>query len=74
MRRSAKQLVQELSASIDPYLASAVVESYLEMQQRFLAGDWKPAELDGGRLCEAVLRCLLQLDTGNVDQKKLPGE
>lgn len=74
MKLSAKQLVQQLSVTIDPYLASAAVESYVEMQQRFLAGDWKPAELDGGRLCEPVSRCLLQIDTGSIDQKKLPGE
>lgn len=43
------------------------------MQQRFLAGDWKPSELDGGRLCEAVARGMYQLDTGLVDHSKLPG-
>lgn len=43
------------------------------MQQRFLAGDWKPAELDGGRLCEAISRCLLQLDLDVVDHSLLPG-
>jgi hypothetical protein len=74
MKLTVKQLVQQLSANIDPYLASAAIESYVEMQQRFLAGDWKPAELDGGRLCEAVSRCLLQLDTGSIDHRKLPGE
>jgi hypothetical protein len=43
------------------------------MQQRFLAGDWKPAELDGGRLCEAISRCLLELDLAIVDHSLLPG-
>ncbi len=44
------------------------------MEQRFLAGDWKPSELDGGRLCEAVSRCLYQLDTGTVSHTKMPAE
>lgn len=74
MRLTPNQLIQQLTAVIDPTLSGAAIESYIEMQQRFLAGDWKPAELDGGRLCEAISRCLLQLDSGQVDHKKLPGE
>ena len=66
------QLIHELSAIVDPALAKAAVESYVEMQQRFLAGDWKPAELDGGRLCEAVARCVYELDTTTVTHSQLP--
>ena len=58
------QLITELSNIVDPNLAKAVVENYVEMQQRFLAGDWQPAELDGGRLCEALSRAFYQLDSG----------
>ena len=74
MRVSRQQIIQDLSKFVDPKLAEASVTSYIEMQQRFLAGDWAPAELNGGRLCEAVSRCLLQLDTGRVSHAKLPGE
>lgn len=74
MKFTPQQLITDLSAVADPSLATAVVESYIEMEQRFLAGDWGPAELNGGRLCEAVSRCLLQLDTGKVTHSKLPGE
>ena len=56
MPHSSNDLITELARSIDPSFADAVVSSYVEMQQRFLAGDWQPAELDGGRLCEAVSR------------------
>ncbi|MEO6029944.1 MAG: hypothetical protein ABIR79_24015 [Candidatus Binatia bacterium] len=73
MALSASQLIAELSTSIDPAFARGIVESYGEMQQRFLAGDWQPAELDGGRLCEAVARGLYQLDTGMSTQTELPG-
>jgi len=70
---SAAQLIAELATVVDAVFAQAAVESYVEMQQRFLAGDWKPAELDGGRLCEAVSRALYQLDTGLVTHSDLPG-
>jgi len=73
MSISAAQLVTELSSVVDASFAQAVVESYVEMQQRFLAGDWKPAELDGGRLCEALSRALYQLDSGTVTHSDLPG-
>ncbi|MBE9209963.1 hypothetical protein IQ244_26410 [Nostoc sp. LEGE 06077] len=74
MRRTSEQLIQELSKIVDAHFAHAVVECYVEMQQRFLAGDWQPAELDGGRFCEAVSRCLFQMDTGKIDHRKLPAE
>lgn len=72
MKMIPEGLIQQLSTVVDPALARLTIESYMEMQQRFLAGDWKPAELDGGRLCEAVSRCLLQFDTGEINHKKLP--
>lgn len=71
---TAADLITEVSSSIDPAFAKAIVESYIEVQQRFLAGDWKPAELDGGRLCEAVARALYQLDSGTITHVQLPGE
>lgn len=73
MKLKPDDLISQLSMVVDPSLARTAVESFVEMQQRFLAGDWQPTELDGGRLCEAVARCLLQLDQGKVDHKELPG-
>ncbi len=68
-----KQLKTELSAIVDPALAEAIIDSYVEMQQRFLAGDWQPSELDGGRLCEAVARACYQIDSGTITHSQLPG-
>jgi hypothetical protein len=73
MALSSKQLIAELATIVDPSFASAIVESYVEMEQRFFAGDWQPAELDGGRLCEAISRALYQLDCGYVMHTELPG-
>ncbi len=74
MKRTSDQLIQDLSNIVDPHFAEAAVTSYVKMQQRFLAGDWQPTELDGGRFCEAISRCLLQMDTGQIDHRKLPGK
>jgi hypothetical protein len=71
MKLTSPQLIVELSKNINLDLAKIAVESYIEMQQRFLAGDWKPSELNGGILCEAISRCLYQLDTGRVAKKSV---
>jgi len=73
-KMTSDDLIQQLSTIIDPAFARAAVEAYSEMEMRFVAADWGPAELDGGRLCEAVARCLLQFDTGIVDHTSLPGK
>lgn len=74
MNVSTATLISDLSAVIDPTLAKQVVESYVEMERRFLAGDWQPAELNGGRFCEAVSRCVHQLDIGTVTHAHSPGD
>lgn len=73
MKITSEDLIGQLSAVIDPALAQAAVESYVDMEGRFLVGDHGPAELNGGRLCEAVSRSLLQLDIGKVNHRLLPG-
>lgn len=73
MALSANQLESELAKVVDPSFAHSIVESYMELEQRFLAGDWKPAELDGGRLCEAISRALYQLDSSVITHTDLPG-
>ena len=74
MPSTPRQLKIELAAIVDPAFADAVIDSYVEMQQRFLAGDWQPTELDGGRLCEAVARAVYQMDSGTATHSQLPKE
>ena len=71
MKLTPSQLIVELSKKVDADLAKIAIESYVEMQNRFLIGDWKPSELNGGTLCEAISRCLYQLDTGRVAKKSV---
>jgi hypothetical protein len=74
MALTEKQLVTELTKAVDSAFAESIVESYVEMQKRFLAGDWQPTELDSGRLCEAVARAIYQLDSGTITHSQLPKE
>lgn len=73
MKINRSTLEAQLALIIDPALARLVVSSYVEMQQRYFEGDWKPAELDGGQFCEAIARALYQADTGNITAD-LPGK
>jgi hypothetical protein len=38
MKLTTQQLIQELATIVDPDLSKLVVESYVEMQQRYLSG------------------------------------
>lgn len=73
MNISRSALETDLSAIVGPTLARLLVDSYVEMQQRYFVGDWKPAELDGGQFCEAVARALYQVDSGSPTTE-LPGK
>lgn len=74
MKISSEQLKQDIGAFIEPALAALIVDSYTKMQQRYYAGDWQPAELDGGQFCEAVSRAIYQVDTGIITHELLPGD
>src|ERR1022692_4324613 len=74
MSLTSRQLIDELAKVVDPSFASAIVESYIEMQQRFFAGDWQPSELDGGRVCEAIARATYQLDSGTITHSQTPND
>lgn len=66
MKTTPEKLQQDLAAVVDPFFARQLVTSYIEMMQRYYAGDWKPSQLDGGQFCEAVIRALHQIDIGTV--------
>lgn len=74
MRMTPDQLKQEIAVIVDAIFAEEIIASYLEMQQKYYAGDWGYAELDGGKFCEAVARAFYQLDIGVITHKDLPGD
>src|SRR5438874_9846812 len=74
MKLTPEQLIQALGTIVDPAFARSMIKSYVEMQQRFVSGDWQPSELNSGRLCEAVSRAIYQMDSGTVTHSQLPNE
>lgn len=49
-------------ASFDPALSKELFSSYSEVRNRYIAGDWQPQELNGGRFCEALAAFLFNYD------------
>ncbi len=60
-------LVARLCPPLDFTLAGQMVEEFVEMEKRYIQRDWKPAELDGGRFCEALARILYHRDSGTLN-------
>jgi len=70
---SAAQLIAELATVVDAVFAQAAVESYVEMQQRFLQATGNLPNLMEAASAKRVSRALYQLDTGLVTHSDLPG-
>jgi hypothetical protein len=74
MKTSIDTLIGNVAKTLDRGLVEIAIGSYVEMHGRYLAGQWRPSEVDGGRFCEAIHRCIYQLDTGTVTFSKSLGE
>lgn len=72
MSISRATLENDLTAIVGSTLSAQIIDSYVEMQQRYTAGDWLPTELDGGHFCEAIARAIYKVDT-STDTTDLPG-
>lgn len=60
-----KQLKTDLATRFPHLLVDALITSYLEIKEQYYLGKHEPAELNGGKLVEAVSRLIQQELTGN---------
>jgi hypothetical protein len=63
-------LLSRLCPPIDPTLAGQLVDEFVDMERRYIQRDWGPAELDGGRFCEAAARALYHRDSNNLSLER----
>ncbi len=63
-------LVARLSPPIDHFLATQLLDEFVDCERRFILGDWEPAELNGGQFCEILGRILFHADSGNLNRTK----
>ena len=63
-------LIPQVSPPLDRSLATALLTEFIDLERRFLLGDWEPATLDGGQLAEVASRIIYHIDSGNLSPKK----
>jgi hypothetical protein len=66
----ATTLLSQLSPDIDSQLAESLIKEFLDIERRFVLGDWEPATLNGGQFAEIAARIVYHLDSGNLNRRK----
>lgn len=64
MTLSRDDLRAQIAASSDAATADELIDAYEELKRRYLDGDYRPGQLEGGRFAEAAFRVLQHMATG----------
>ena len=63
-------LVAQVSPPLDRSLAIALLTEFVDLERRFVLGDWEPATLNGGQFAEVASRILYHIDSGTLNYRK----
>ncbi len=63
-------LMAQISPPLDGELAGSLIREFLDLERRFVLGDWEPATLNGGQLAEIASRIIYHIDSGNLNRRK----
>ena len=63
-------LVAQISPPLDRSLATALLTQFVDLERRFVVGDWEPATLNGGQFSEVASRIIYHLDSGTMNSRK----
>ncbi len=66
----ADSLLKQLSQPLDPVLTRLLLKEFIDIERRFVLGDWEPTTLDGGQFAEIASRIIYHIDSGNLNRKK----
>jgi hypothetical protein len=64
------QLLAQISPPLDDVLARLLFEEFIDIERRYVLGDWEPATLNAGQLVEVAARLIYHIDSGNLNQRK----
>ena len=62
--------VAQVSPPLDRSLAAALLTEFVDLERRFVLGDWEPATLNGGQFAEVSSRIIYHLDSKNLNCRK----
>lgn len=65
-----QQLQINISSQLDSRLIELFLEEFLDVERRYVLGDWEPATLNGGQLVELGARIIYHVDSGNLNRNK----
>ena len=63
-------LVSQISPPLDKSLATALLTEFVDLERRFVLGDWEPATLNGGQFAEVASRIIYHIDSGILNSRK----
>jgi hypothetical protein len=63
-------LLKLISPPLDSVLASSLFAEFLDLERRFVLGDWEPATLNGGQFAEIAARIIYHIDSANLNRRK----
>lgn len=65
-----KGLISKLVPPLDKQFITGLIDEFINMERRFVMGDWEPAMLDGGQFAEIAARIIYHVDSGTVNRRK----
>lgn len=65
-----KALIAEIVPPLDEVLARGLVTEFIDIERRYVLGDWEPATLNGGQFAEIAARIIYHIDSGNLNRTK----
>lgn len=66
----AATLVAQIVPPLDKTLAESLVQEFIDLERRYVLGDWEPATLNGGQFAEIAARIVYHIDAKNLNRRK----
>lgn len=66
----ATALLAQLCPPLGRDLVKSLIDEFLDLERRFVLGDWEPATLNGGQFAEVAARIIYHIDSGNLNRRK----
>ena len=66
----ATTLVTKLCPPLDTVLVKSLIQEFIDVERRYVLGDWEPATLNGGQLAEIAARIVYHVDANNLNRRK----
>lgn len=63
-------LLNDICPPVDKVLAESLLHEFLDIERRYILGDWEPTALNGGQFAEIASRIIYHIDSNNINRKK----